>query len=152
MVSTAELTGQMALVTGAGRGLGRAIALRLAEAGAGVHMVDRDGDLVEGAAADLAAQGFKVFPHEADVTDEASLVWGWAADISSTSSTNSASTCKHLHIPETHFILHTLQARPEIYVAGLLNDPATQERIARGLHSLLHHGLEHARGNRADAR
>jgi len=74
MVSTAELTGQMALVTGAGRGLGRAIALRLAEGGAGVHMVDRDGDLVVGAAADLAAQGFKVFPHEADVTDEASLL------------------------------------------------------------------------------
>jgi len=38
---------------------------------------------------------------------------------------------KHLHIPETHFILRTLQARPELYIAGLLNDPVTQERIAR---------------------
>src|SRR5262249_25977185 len=38
---------------------------------------------------------------------------------------------KHIHIPETHFIFRTLQARPEIYIAGLLNDPVTQERIAR---------------------
>jgi alkanesulfonate monooxygenase SsuD/methylene tetrahydromethanopterin reductase-like flavin-dependent oxidoreductase (luciferase family) len=38
---------------------------------------------------------------------------------------------KHIHIPETHFICRTLQARPEIYIAGLLNDPVTQERIAR---------------------
>jgi alkanesulfonate monooxygenase SsuD/methylene tetrahydromethanopterin reductase-like flavin-dependent oxidoreductase (luciferase family) len=38
---------------------------------------------------------------------------------------------KHIHIPETHFIFRTLQARPDIYIAGLLNDPVTQERIAR---------------------
>ena len=37
----------------------------------------------------------------------------------------------HIHIPETHFIFRTLQARPEIYIAGLLNDPVTQDRIAR---------------------
>jgi NAD(P)-dependent dehydrogenase (short-subunit alcohol dehydrogenase family) len=69
----AELAGQMAMVTGAGRGLGRTIARRLAEAGAGVHMVDRDGKAVEDAAAALARQGLTVFPHEADVTDEAAL-------------------------------------------------------------------------------
>jgi NAD(P)-dependent dehydrogenase (short-subunit alcohol dehydrogenase family) len=73
MPSTAELTEQIALVTGAGRGLGRAVALRLAQAGARVHMVDRDRKLVEGAAADFVGQGLAVHPHEADVTDEASL-------------------------------------------------------------------------------
>lgn len=73
MTSTSELSGQMALVTGAGRGLGRAIATRLAQAGAGVHMVDRDRGAVETAAAAIAGQGLTVFPHEADVTDEESL-------------------------------------------------------------------------------
>ena len=38
---------------------------------------------------------------------------------------------KHLGIPETHFSFRTLQARPDIYIAGLLSDPVTQERIAR---------------------
>jgi 3-oxoacyl-[acyl-carrier protein] reductase len=69
----AELTGQTALVTGAGRGLGFAIARRLAGAGAQVHMVDRDDKGVEAAAKDLAGQGLAVFPHGADVTDEAAL-------------------------------------------------------------------------------
>ena len=73
MASTAELAGQLALVTGAGRGLGRAIALRLAQAGAGVHMVDRDGKAVDAAAKVFAEQGLRVFPHETDVTDEAAL-------------------------------------------------------------------------------
>jgi alkanesulfonate monooxygenase SsuD/methylene tetrahydromethanopterin reductase-like flavin-dependent oxidoreductase (luciferase family) len=38
---------------------------------------------------------------------------------------------KYLRIPETHFIFRTLQARPDVYIAGLLQDPVTQERIAR---------------------
>jgi NAD(P)-dependent dehydrogenase (short-subunit alcohol dehydrogenase family) len=73
MAPTSELMGQTALVTGAGRGLGRAIATRLAQAGAGVHMVDRDRGTVEAAAAALSREGLVVFPHEADVTDEAAL-------------------------------------------------------------------------------
>jgi alkanesulfonate monooxygenase SsuD/methylene tetrahydromethanopterin reductase-like flavin-dependent oxidoreductase (luciferase family) len=38
---------------------------------------------------------------------------------------------KHIRIPETHFSVRPLQARPEIYIAGLLGDPVTQERIAK---------------------
>ena len=37
-----ELSGQVALVTGAGSGLGQGIALELARAGAAVAIVDRD--------------------------------------------------------------------------------------------------------------
>ena len=73
MTQGTELAGQIAVVTGAGRGLGRAIAARLAQAGAGVHMVDRDRDSVEATASTLERQGLRVFPHMADVTDEGSL-------------------------------------------------------------------------------
>jgi NAD(P)-dependent dehydrogenase (short-subunit alcohol dehydrogenase family) len=73
MAAAAELAGQVALVTGAGRGLGRAIATRLAEAGAAVHLVDRDRSAIESAAATLANAGLAAFPHEADVADEPSL-------------------------------------------------------------------------------
>jgi NAD(P)-dependent dehydrogenase (short-subunit alcohol dehydrogenase family) len=68
-VSTAEslrLDGQHALVTGAGRGIGRACALALAEMGATVTLVARSRDELEAVAAE--ADG-RAFVHAADVTD-----------------------------------------------------------------------------------
>jgi len=59
------LSGRIAVVTGASRGLGSAIALCLAEAGATVHAVARSGaDLQE-----LAAQHTNILPMVGDVTD-----------------------------------------------------------------------------------
>ena len=52
--SLLSLAGRRALVTGAGRGLGKAIALRLAEAGAAVAVADIDETLAQDAASDLA--------------------------------------------------------------------------------------------------
>ncbi|MSP89605.1 MAG: LLM class flavin-dependent oxidoreductase [Alphaproteobacteria bacterium] len=37
---------------------------------------------------------------------------------------------QHIRIPETYFRVRPLQKRPDIYVAGLMNDPVTQKRIA----------------------
>ena len=37
---------------------------------------------------------------------------------------------KAIKIPETYFVVHPIQARPEIYVAGLARDPVTQARVA----------------------
>src|SRR3954469_20151079 len=48
-----SLAGRCAVVTGGGRGLGRAIALRLAEAGASVLIGDLDEELAVAAAAEL---------------------------------------------------------------------------------------------------
>ena len=51
------LSGRTALVTGAGRGIGRAIALALASAGARVILAGRDRERLEAVAAEVAALG-----------------------------------------------------------------------------------------------
>lgn len=37
---------------------------------------------------------------------------------------------KAIRIPETHFVVHPIQRRPQVYVAGLARDPITQGRAA----------------------
>ncbi|HTS68196.1 MAG TPA: glucose 1-dehydrogenase [Terriglobia bacterium] len=63
-----DLTGQVALVTGAARGLGRAISLELAQAGADVALGLRDGSTGGDLASEIAALGQKVLPLPMDVT------------------------------------------------------------------------------------
>ncbi|WP_165978284.1 SDR family NAD(P)-dependent oxidoreductase [Actinomadura darangshiensis] len=62
---------RVAIVTGAGQGLGRAYAARLAEAGTRVAVVDIAGDAARSAAEAIAAVAGagRVTAHEADVTD-----------------------------------------------------------------------------------
>lgn len=68
-----DLTGQVALVTGAGRGLGRSIALALAEAGADVALGLRDSSSAPGPAPEIAALGRRAVSLQMDVSrkDEA---------------------------------------------------------------------------------
>ena len=67
----AELAGKSALVTGAGVGIGRAIACVLAREGAKVLVVDFNGDTAEETAALIRAAGGTAAAHVADVSDEA---------------------------------------------------------------------------------
>jgi 3-oxoacyl-[acyl-carrier protein] reductase len=65
-----DLDGKVALVTGAGRNIGRAIALDLAAAGAAVVVNARSNRAeAEAVAADIEAAGGKALPYLADVTD-----------------------------------------------------------------------------------
>ncbi|MCB4821136.1 SDR family NAD(P)-dependent oxidoreductase [Roseicella aerolata] len=65
-----SLDGKVALVTGAGRNIGRAIALRLAQDGATVVVNGRtDRAAVEAVVAEIAAMGGKAVGHLADVSD-----------------------------------------------------------------------------------
>jgi NAD(P)-dependent dehydrogenase (short-subunit alcohol dehydrogenase family) len=64
-----DLQGQVALVTGAARGLGRAIALTLAHAGADVALGLRDGSSGEDLAASIEGMGRRAYRVQMDVTD-----------------------------------------------------------------------------------
>jgi NAD(P)-dependent dehydrogenase (short-subunit alcohol dehydrogenase family) len=71
---TNELSGHVAIVTGAGKNIGRAIALALAEGGAKVAVnarSDREG--VDSVVAEIAAKGGEALAVMADVSDEASV-------------------------------------------------------------------------------
>lgn len=63
------LQGKVALVTGAGSGLGRAAALRLAESGARVAVLDRDEEEAGDVAAAIEAAGGAALPLTADIAD-----------------------------------------------------------------------------------
>ncbi len=64
-----RLTGQAAVVTGAGRGIGAATAVALAEAGADVVISSRTGSQLDAVAAAIEATGRKAAVVEADLSD-----------------------------------------------------------------------------------
>ncbi|HMF05050.1 MAG TPA: SDR family NAD(P)-dependent oxidoreductase, partial [Acidimicrobiia bacterium] len=65
----ARFTDRVAVVTGAGSGLGRATAHRLAEEGAHVAAVDLDGDAAEKTVAEIGDRGGTARAYATDVSD-----------------------------------------------------------------------------------
>lgn len=70
VLSLFELNGKKAIVTGAGRGLGREVAIGLAEAGADIAVIDRMAKECEETAAEIRKLGRKAIAIESDVTKE----------------------------------------------------------------------------------
>lgn len=69
-----DLSGRTALITGSSRGLGRAFAEGLAEAGARIVLNGVDAGRLAAAAAEMQAAGHDVLTQAFDVTDEAAIV------------------------------------------------------------------------------
>lgn len=63
-----DLNGKVALVTGAGSGLGKAAALRLAQAGAKIAALGRTGDDLQSTVDAIVAAGGRAIPIEADIS------------------------------------------------------------------------------------
>ena len=66
--ATFDLTGKVAIVTGGGRGIGRAIALGLAGAGATVVIAGRTVEQLDAVAKEIAALGGRALPVVTDLT------------------------------------------------------------------------------------
>jgi NAD(P)-dependent dehydrogenase (short-subunit alcohol dehydrogenase family) len=72
------LDGKMALVTGGGRGIGRAIALALGDAGAAVVVIGRDTGKLNTVSAEIAAGGGTALALACDVADSGAVAAAFA--------------------------------------------------------------------------
>lgn len=79
-----QLTNQIAVVTGAGRGIGRAIALKFASEGADVVCVSRTAENSEKVALEVRALGQRAWAHAVDVSDAAAVAAAAAAILAET--------------------------------------------------------------------
>ena len=73
MIATGAFDGKVALITGAGGGIGLATAAAFAKAGASVVLADRNEETVAKATGDLRSAGYNAMGVTCDVTDAAQV-------------------------------------------------------------------------------
>jgi 2-keto-3-deoxy-L-fuconate dehydrogenase len=65
-----QLTGKTAVVTGSGSGIGKAVALLFAKAGASVHLVDLNAETIKGSADEIMLSGGQATVQPCDVSSQ----------------------------------------------------------------------------------
>ena len=67
------LTGRTAVITGAGGGIGKAVAMELSANGVHCNVLDRASELVDATVAEITKNGGQATGHVCDITDEAAI-------------------------------------------------------------------------------
>lgn len=73
-MSNFRLDNKVAIVTGAGSGIGKSIALAFAANGAYVHVLDIQQEQAETTVREIASQGGQAMAHRCDVSDQAAVI------------------------------------------------------------------------------
>lgn len=123
-----RLDGRRALVTGAGRGIGRAAAAALAEAGAEVVALSRTRDELDRLVADIEAAGGRAEALVLDVADTCALQDGIAAAGPFDILVNNAGTARHA--PFTEVTVDDYDLVMDLNLKGAF---FTAQAVARGL-------------------
>jgi meso-butanediol dehydrogenase/(S,S)-butanediol dehydrogenase/diacetyl reductase len=96
-----ERTVRSAFVTGAGSGIGRATALRLALGGAAVAVFDRDGEAVEAVLEEVKASGGKAIGHVGDVSRGTDLERAIARTVAELGDLEATAACAGIEVTGT---------------------------------------------------